>query len=314
MCIGKGRGNDRKCFAARKGDLVSQNCCFISQEVLCVQRECPQAGEICYRGIASAPLSFAHMTHNLLWGQRQAIKIEGWNRVSRLLEVGVTKCCSLPGTCSSGHKSRLPLCYHSLCCALTLPCYCRSLHTFLCCTAAHCHGEQPCSPGNWMSRGKAMGKYTQGCVQVLAKPTHSLGQMGDRGGSGRARGGWCLYKVLDGAVLQNTALMVLWLVEMKTMAECPGANITGLACLLCICGLTAEHQTSFCHAGGDAATCLVPCAAQGSKVQRTRPSLPGFSCSWGGGRGENPKVSKDKWVLPQSTGGMGTLSMLPPVF
>lgn len=128
--------------------------------------------------------------------------------------------------------------------------------------------QQPCSPGSWMSRGKAMGKYTHGCVQVLAKPTHSHGQVGASGGSGRARGGWCLYEVLDGAASQDTALMVSWLVEMKTMAEHPGASITGLACLLCrqltaLTALRAEHQISFCHAanvGGDAATCFVAVA------------------------------------------------------
>lgn len=125
--------------------------------------------------------------------------------------------------------------------------------------------------------------------------------------------------------LQNTALMVMWLVEMNTMAELsPGANITGLGCVLCIYGLIAE-EASFCHAGnvrGDAATCFAAILAVApAACPLCCPGLQGAedsafltSCSWGGGRGKNPKVSKDEWVLPSNTGGVETPSPLPPVF
>lgn len=62
------------------------------------------------------------------------------------------------------------------------------------------------------------------------------------------------------AVLQHAAHLVSRLVETNTMAELsPGANITGLACLLCVYGPIAEIA-SLCNdrnVGGAAATCFV---------------------------------------------------------
>lgn len=101
------------------------------------------------------------------------------------------------------------------------------------------------------------------------------------------------------AALQHAAHLVLQLAENITMAELSaGANTTGLACLLCVCGEIAE--TASCNAGnvrGGAATCFVaawqrehlpvPFAGQGSEMQRTLPSsTPSSSCSWSGGRGK----------------------------
>lgn len=101
------------------------------------------------------------------------------------------------------------------------------------------------------------------------------------------------------AALQHTAHLVLRLVEMNAMAELsPGANVTGLASLLCIYGPIAEIA-SFCSArnfGGAAATCFVAMlAAAAAACPLSCPGLqdaedPAFfptraaSAAWGGSR------------------------------
>lgn len=104
--------------------------------------------------------------------------------------------------------------------------------------------------------------------------------MGDSGGGGRARGGWCLKQFWNQRC--PTAHLVLQLVEADTMAEfSPGAKYDrpGFFCCAFVVRWLRYSillQRWKCRRGCCYLLCsnTVPCAAQGSKMQRTLPSSP----------------------------------------